>query len=444
MKELRGYKAELVVIVLLSTVLLGLRYVSANVWPTTGQYDLAAQTETVFWTVLRLVIYSLAAWVGLRAVAPKAYQHLKHDTIDAFDKLPVEQRSRYSLRMYAILFFGLVLLALSGCSPAQAATLATDQRTCVVMNAAADVGVREASGHNDGPEVERYLAHVGLGAGHPWCAAFVSYELSACGVRNPRSAWSPAFASVADQVWTPRKASRSPRPGDVFSIYFARLGRVGHVGLVSSLDGGYINTIEGNTSAPGSRDGDGVYARRRQLSKVHAITNYIRGESPGAGPLGLYRGHGHTGIGMPGQADTGGEPVRYAADGSALRRAAARYFDTSAGQPRGGFASTAAAGHGPAAYHGTQRPGLEHRGDHRWHPDTQRGLRQHGAGRYAVGSLGEGVPGAYGGPYALRARRGARYAQVGLVCPGHGPAACAVEAVAFDTHVAAMTRTERP
>src|SRR5690606_39153725 len=100
----------------------------------------------------------------------------------------------------------------------------------------------------------------------------------------------PAFAQPADQVWTPRKASRSPRPGDVFSIYFPSLGRVGHVGLVASFDGRYINTIEGNPSGPGSREGDGVYARRRELSKVHAITNYIHDGRDGAGPAGLRAG----------------------------------------------------------------------------------------------------------------------------------------------------------
>lgn len=258
---------------LLSLVLLAIRWVSATVWPTTGQYDLAAQTETVFFVVLRLVIYSLAAWMGMRVVAPKVYTHLKHRLIDKFDQLQPGEQNSLALRFYAILFFGLIGLALAG-APTQPPLSVV--RTCVVDAATADVGVREATGRNDGPEVERYLAHVGLGKGYPWCAAFVSYHLSECGVKNPKSAWSPAFASAADRVWQPRKAVRSPLPGDVFSIYYVQLKRPGHVGFVTSTDGRYILTVEGNTSGPGSREGDGVYARKRELAKIHAITSYIK------------------------------------------------------------------------------------------------------------------------------------------------------------------------
>lgn len=443
MRELMKYKEELALVGLLSLVLLLVRWVSATLWPTTGQYDMAAQTETVFWTILRVVIYALAAWMGLRVVAPKAYTHLKHNVVDQFDKLGTAERGAFSLRMFAILFFGLVLLAMSGCTPANAAAPATvDQRTCVAMGAAADVGVREASGRNDGPEVERYLAHVGLGPGYAWCAAFVSYHLDQCGVNNPRSAWSPAFASVADQVWTPRKASRSPRPGDVFSIYFPSLGRVGHVGLVAGLDGNYINTIEGNTSGPGSRDGDGVYARRRQLSKVHAITNYIH-DGDGAGAAAVLRGAGRGApYGVQGQAYAGGASQRYAADGNPFRRAAARYAADGAGQPGGGYAAAAAAGHGPAADHGAQRTGLEYGGHQGWHPATRGWLRHAATESHVVGPLAAGEHGQQNGAGAHRNDNGACDAQVGVVGLGCGPWAGPVETVAADL-AAAQTLMDR-
>lgn len=331
MKELNRYKEELAVIGLLSLVLLLLRWFSASVWPTTGQYDLAAQTETVFFVVLRLVIYSLAAWMGLRVVAPKVYTHLKHRLIDKFDALEQAEQNSLALRFYAILFFGLIGLAVAG-APTQPSL--SDPRTCVVAAAAADVGVREATGRNDGPAVDRYLAHVGLGKGYAWCAAFVSYHLDGCGVKNPRSAWSPAFATASDRVWTPRKASRSPLPGDVFSIYYASLKRVGHVGLVVSVDGRYINTVEGNTSGPGSREGDGVYARRRELSKIHAVTSYIE-ETPRD----------------PGATRTGG--LR---DGRVQTQAASRANDRH-GHARGSRAWCHAARHDRA---GTCCPGERH------------------------------------------------------------------------------------
>ncbi len=363
MRELKRYKEELALVGLLSLVLVIIRWVSATVWPTTGQYDLAAQTETVFWTMLRVVIYALAAWMGLRVVAPKAYMHLKHNIVDQFDLLPEGERSSFSLRMFAILFFGLVFLAMSGCNPAQAA-VAADQRNCVVERAAADVGVREATGHNDGPEVERYLAHVGLGKGHPWCAAFVSYHLSGCGVRNPKSGWSPAFSGVSARVWSPRKATRMPMPGDVFSIYYPSLGRVGHVGLVTGLDGGYITTIEGNTSGPGGREGDGVYARRRQLSKVHAVTNYINDEG-NDGRIGLLRGN--TGAGalrVQGAAQRG---QRYAGDHRNGDQPGAQGYTAARAEGQRAPAATAAGARagragkeqaqGPRNHYGEREPG---------------------------------------------------------------------------------------
>lgn len=406
MRELKRYKEELALLGLLSLVLLLVRWVSATWWPTTGQYDMAAQTETVFWTVLRVVIYALAAWMGLRVVAPKAYTHLKHNVVDQFDLLPEAERSAFSLRMFAILFFGLVFLAMSGCTPAKAAAPA-DQRTCVVMNAAADVGVREASGRNDGPEVERYLAHVGLGSGYSWCAAFVCYHLSGCGVGNPRSAWSPALAQPKDQVWTPRKAFRSPRPGDVFSIYYASIGRVGHVGLVTALEGDYITTVEGNTSGPGSREGDGVYARRRQLSKVYAITNYIRGDGAAA--------DGRTGRLQGTQGSN--EDRHVAADGSPLRRVAPRYPAEGA-WGNGGSLASAAAGRGPAAYHCAQRACLEH-GEHQPRAAyAQRGLRYGGPEGQAVGPLDGNAPGQ--GAHRAAPANGGNHAHAALGLVGLG------------------------
>lgn len=408
MKELKRYKEELAVIGLLSLVLLLVRWVSATVWPTTGQYDMAAQTETVFWTVLRLVIYTLAAWMGLRVVAPKVYHWLKHDVIDGFDKLPPATKDSIGLRMFAILFFGLVLLAMSGCTPAQAATPA-GQRNCVLMQAAADVGVRESTGRNDGPEVERYLAHVGLGKGHAWCAAFVSYHLSKCGVANPRSAWSPAFAAEAQRVWTPRKASRSLLPGDVFSLYYANLGRVGHVGFVSGAEGRYILTIEGNTSGPGSREGDGVYARRRELSKIHAITNYINDPVSAAGG-GAER--------LQGQAQQRADLDDRADHGNPFRRVSARYIDPGAGGPRGGHTALAALRGGPAADHGAQRTGMEHRGHHGWTTLAQRGLRQPGVGGHLVRHVAAIAPGQGRGGDPVRDGDRDAGAKVGLVGTG--------------------------
>ena len=46
------------------------------------------------------------------------------------------------------------------------------------------IGVAEATGHNDGVQVEKYLKSVGLGKGYPWCAAFVNWSLNQVGIEG--------------------------------------------------------------------------------------------------------------------------------------------------------------------------------------------------------------------------------------------------------------------
>lgn len=285
MRELMRYKQELITLVVMSLLLLAVRWMglhwfvdeaildaAGNVLPghegqLPNQYDLRSETETVAWTVLRMVIYALCAWLGVRITMPEAYRWFKREFTFTSGGTS-EQRSNFVLKLFAIFFFGLVVLHASG------APLTT--RECVIASAEADLGVRELTGHNDGPRIEEYQAHVRAPKGSSWCVAFVSYHLSACGVKNPKSAWSPSYSLAMDRVWTPRKALRDPLPADVGTLYYPSLGRVGHGFFIKQRDGfRYVITLEGNTSGGGSRDGDGVYQRRRELSKVYAVTNYI-------------------------------------------------------------------------------------------------------------------------------------------------------------------------
>jgi hypothetical protein len=146
--------------------------------------------------------------------------------------------------------------------------------------ARAYIGVIETPRNsNRGPEVERFLGAVGLAGGYPYCAAFVSYCLSAAGVREPatRSARALAFVSIRSirasvvQRGTVRIApgtivvwKAKPRPEDP----------AGHVGFVFSWDGYRGVTIEANTGpgdAGDQRDGGGVYMRKRALSPGSAF-----------------------------------------------------------------------------------------------------------------------------------------------------------------------------
>jgi len=146
------------------------------------------------------------------------------------------------------------------------------ERRAILEFAASTVGIREATGRNDGEEVEEILKAVGLqGSGAPWCAAYVVWvgDSSLGRDRNPypRSAWSPDF--VRNPQWN-RGRGRVPPPASTFGVYFPSLKRIGHTGLIERVSGDFALTIEGNTNDGGSRDGDGVYRRRRILDSLVA------------------------------------------------------------------------------------------------------------------------------------------------------------------------------
>lgn len=133
--------------------------------------------------------------------------------------------------------------------------------------ARSQVGVREV-GHNCGPEVRVYLHYTGFDCGAPWCAAFVSWCFHQAGYDKPRSAWSPAVASG-------KKVDKSQaKPGHVFAIYYSNLGRIGHVGFIEKVEGNSVHTIEGNTNPMGSREGDGVYRKRRRITQIYKIVQH--------------------------------------------------------------------------------------------------------------------------------------------------------------------------
>ncbi len=131
-----------------------------------------------------------------------------------------------------------------------------------------ELGIREATGKNDGKRVEQYLAVTGLKAGHPWCASFISWIFARAGYQEPRTAWSPALFPV-------RRRKKEIKPANVLGIWFPDLKRIAHAGLVEKQQGDWIISIEGNTNMAGSREGDGVYRKRRHSKTIYAYGDWI-------------------------------------------------------------------------------------------------------------------------------------------------------------------------
>jgi hypothetical protein len=128
------------------------------------------------------------------------------------------------------------------------------------------VGIREQTG-NRGPQVARFLAAVGLPEGHPWCAAFVVWCIREAAARLqvvnplPRDARCQKLAEWADAR---KRLFPTPLPGDIFLLRGPK-GIFNHCGFVVELCRSELVTIEGNTNVAGSREGIGVFRRKRKL-----------------------------------------------------------------------------------------------------------------------------------------------------------------------------------
>lgn len=143
----------------------------------------------------------------------------------------------------------------------------------VAAEARRHVGQREATGHNDGPFVERVL---GGERGLAWCAAFAlrCYEWS--GHKLPVNFWacrrvSTLFAEL-DERDAVLSAHDLPQPGDLafwLGHQHRSAGPSGHVGVVVEVTPQMIDIVEGNS-------GDAVRLRRYSLALPGAPTAYAR------------------------------------------------------------------------------------------------------------------------------------------------------------------------
>lgn len=147
--------------------------------------------------------------------------------------------------------------------------------TCVKQVYTTQIGVREATGKNDGKEVEMYLRNAGLGKGYAWCAAFVKWCFNQCGITPPISAWSPSCHNRNNVVMMYGRYQKKPIAGDVFTIWNIKLKRIAHTGFFHrQINSTIYETVEGNTNDGGSREGDGVYLRRRSINATYSITRW--------------------------------------------------------------------------------------------------------------------------------------------------------------------------
>ena len=151
--------------------------------------------------------------------------------------------------------------------------------SAMLRMAASQIGVKEKPTNRT-----KYGRWYGMN-GQAWCAMFVSWVGAHSGVSLPRINSNRGFAAVVSARSFARKnnlLTKTPRVGSVFFI-IGRNGK-GHTGFVESINWARrtITTVEGNTNAGGSRNGDGVYRRTRKISTINGGFMLIPSKSSAA------------------------------------------------------------------------------------------------------------------------------------------------------------------
>lgn len=137
------------------------------------------------------------------------------------------------------------------------------------------VGVREASGKNDGPLVELMQETIGSAGREPWCMSLVQSCLAYAETKTNKK--SSVFASeLCTAVWknTPKeyRVKYRPLPGAI-AIWQHGAGPSGHTGVLIEDQSDVFLAVEGNTTAGVSggkivREGGGCYLTTRPFNDV--------------------------------------------------------------------------------------------------------------------------------------------------------------------------------
>jgi peptidoglycan hydrolase-like protein with peptidoglycan-binding domain len=131
-----------------------------------------------------------------------------------------------------------------GIPPPSGPTSGGESRLAALRSARSQIGIREASGNNDGVPASRFSN----GRNVPWCANFVSWNFRQAG--NPLPGNQVAIGSCDTMANELKRAGmwigkQTPQPGDV--IFFGTPGDYTHVGIVDRVEGGRVYTVEGNS-----------------------------------------------------------------------------------------------------------------------------------------------------------------------------------------------------
>ncbi len=144
--------------------------------------------------------------------------------------------------------------------------------TDIIRVASHEVGYHEGRSGGHWNNHQRYSPAVpGLewSQNQAWCATFVAW----CAMKAGCAELFPKTASTdLGAAWFKQRNRWSEYPAIGAQVFYGHGNDMNHTGIVYDYDGTWIYTIEGNTNTSGSREGDGVYRKKRARRD-----DYVRG-----------------------------------------------------------------------------------------------------------------------------------------------------------------------
>ena len=140
----------------------------------------------------------------------------------------------------------------------------SDIQSRLIETFASYVGIKETPpGSNNGPMIDKFNASCGLDPSEhaPWCASVTNYGYELNGLVG-RGAYSPSWYTTKRKI-----AQNEVERADIGLVWFISKGRYAHtIASVEKITWAAgriveVQTLEGNTNAQGSREGD-QFARR--------------------------------------------------------------------------------------------------------------------------------------------------------------------------------------
>lgn len=142
----------------------------------------------------------------------------------------------------------------------------------VESKARSQIGYHEGRSNgswNNDQKYSKELPGFGWSNHQAWCATFVCWVFWKVGLLGLLPTPSASCDLLASGFKKQGRWSEYPAKGAV--VFYGTPSDLNHTGIVVDYDGEYIYTVEGNTNDSGSREGDGVYLKKRARRGVNVI-----------------------------------------------------------------------------------------------------------------------------------------------------------------------------